>query len=571
MAEDSRNNDQIEEVQGGFLGFFTRMSPGQLVALGIMVFAGLVLIFSVFYYASREEMVPLFTAAVDAQSHVQIRDELNTRGIDYTVSDGNKFLVPKSRAQALRTEFEAMNIAPSNNTGWDVLDQTNPLKAGESMMKLKKLQALELEIENMLEANPMVMAAKVKIRPAKDSPFADETEPAKASIMLRLKSMAKMGPNQVMAMQQLVASSIEGASPGDVTITDQHYNLLTRPQADDAELAMSSSNLELQSKYERDLENKIEALLETWLGPGKSIAKVSLNLNFDQTERLVKVYGGADAEGEPQAYAEQIKTETIRRGDNLQGATGAAPNTAQGGIPQDTANDAGTNINRQNETKQYFVNEEQIKTREAPFSIDRMTIALQLDYKETEVETRQPGFFDKLTSTTPDWIETRYEPLTQEELARVEELAKGATGFEAQRDFISIANFPFKPPISKRAQAAMDTGLLLEYLQRWTPFILRMILFAAFVFVAISLFRRFVAPILQQAQLEEPAISAALPSGPPKTVAELESELEQEIEASIPSAQLSKSEIMKKRLIEMTQTDPEAVAGLVRTWLLEEE
>lgn len=570
MAANDKDQ-QVEETQSGFMSAFYKMAPGQLVALGIMVFAGLMLIFSVFYYASREEMVPLFTQPIDSQTHVQIRDELNARGIDYTVSDSNKFLVPKSRARALRTEFEALDLAPSNNNGWDVLDDTNPLKAGESMMKLKKLQALEVEIEGMLEQNPSVMGAKVKIRPAKDSPFADETEPAKASVMLRLKNMAKMNGNQVIAMQQMVASSIEGANPDDVTITDQYYNLLTRPTSDDSELAASSNNLELKAKYERDLENKVESLLETWLGPGKSIAKVTLDLNFDQVETVEKKYGGADAEGEPQAYAEQIKSETIRRGNALEGATGAAPNTAQGGIPQDTAADGGTNIDRQNETKQYFVDEVQQKTRQAPFSITRMTIALQLDYKETEVETREPGLFDKLTKTTPDWIETTYEPLTEDELQRVRSLVKGATGFLDTRDFLSVANFPFKPPISKRAQAAMDTGLLLEYLKKWAPFILQMIVFVMFVMVAISLFRRFVAPILQQAQLEEPAISAALPSGPPKTVAELESELEQEIEASIPSAQLSKSEIMKKRLIEMTQTDPEAVAGLVRTWLLEEE
>ena len=213
-----------------------------------------------------------------------------------------------------------------------------------------------------------------------------------------------------------------------------------------------------------------------------------------------------------------------------------------------------------------------ITVDEAPYRIDRMSIALQLDYKETEIETKKPGFFAKLTKTTPDWIETKYEPLSQDEIAQVEELVKGAVGFQEPRgDFLSVQNFAFKPLISKKAQAAMDTGLLLEYINKWTPTLIRLIIFVLFVLFGISLFRRFVAPILQQAQLEEPAISAALPSGPPKTVAELESELEQEIESSIPSTQLSKTEIMKKRLIEMVQQDPETVSGLVRTWLLEDE
>ena len=547
-----------------------QLSTGQFIALIIMGVASLLLVFSIIFYTNTEEKEPLFPVKVDAATQVQIQEELRSRQVDFEISETGKILVPKSKARALRTEFEAMDITPDGKSGMSVLDETNPLKAGEQMMRLKAIQALELDLQRMLEENPMVLKALVQVVPAKDSPFADETQPAKASVMLRLKNMAELGKAQVRGMQHALANAIEGAGIDDIIITDHLGNLLSVPGSQDETLGMSQSNLDLKAKMERDLESKIHQIVGTFLGDSKVKARVSLDVNFDQVQTVQKQFGGADAEGEPQRYSEQTKREDIRRAGPAGDTVGAAANTAQGQIPTTNA-EGGSTIVRNTNTNQYFVDELQTTTRVQPFEVDRMSIALQLDYKEVETEKEKPGFFAKLTKTQADWIEVSHEPLAQTELDQVRELVEGATGFRDGRDFLSIQNFRFKPPVSKKLQASMDTGQLLELIKVWTPRILQIFIFIMFVLLGISLFRRFVAPILQQAQLEEPALSAALPSGPPKTVAELESELEAEIESSIPSAQLSKAEIMKKRLIEMVQQDPETVSGLVRTWLLEDE
>ncbi len=550
---------------------FKQMSVGQLISLGVIMISGLILVFSVFYYAMSEEKEPLFMQRVDAKTQVQIEQELRSRQIDFEISETGKILVPKSKARALRTEFEALEITPDGRGGMAILESTNPLEAGEQMMKLRSIEALKLDIQKMLEENPNVLKAQVQVVPAKDSPFADETINAKASVMLRLKSYAEMTQGQIRGMQQAVASAIEGADLKDVSITDQYYNLLTPSVSEEESIGLSQSNLDIRAKMERDYEQKIEKIVGSFLGQDKVQAEVSLDINFDQVETVEKTFGGPDAEGEPQRYSEQTKTETVRRGDAGGDAVGVAANTAQGQIPTAAQAAGGSAIQRNTQTNQYFIDELQTRIRNAPYQIQRMSIALQLDYKELEIEKEKPGFFAKLTKTTPDWIETSVVPLTEEELQNVRDLVVGATGFVANRDFLSVQNFPFKPPISKKARASMETGLLLDYVREWTQPILQLIIFILFVLLLISLFRRFVAPILQQAQLEEEAVAAAIPAGPPKTVAELESELEQEIESSIPNAQLSKSEIMKKRLIEMVQQDPEAVSGLVRTWLIEDD
>lgn len=549
-----------------------QFTPGQLVSLGIIVLASLALIGSIFYYANREELAPLFGERLDAKTQKQIEAELILREVHYEVSSKGRIMVPMSKVLELQTDFEAMDILPSGKSGMNLMDETNPLKAGEFMMRLKSLYALSVDLERRLEENPFVMKAEVKIVPAKDSPFADESSSAKASVMLRLKTHTELNNQQVMGMQRSVSSAIEGADLDDVTITDQYYNLLSRPPSDDTAAGVSNTNLEVKARMERDLERKIHQIVETFLGRGKAKARVSMDVDFDQISTVEKRYGGVDAEGEPQRYSEQNKNETIARDGNAGNAVGTAANTAQGAVPVAGQGTNASNIQRNTQTNQYFVDELQTSTQHSPYDVERISVALQLDYKTVEKVEGQPTFFAKLTTTNPDWIKTSYEPLTQDELARIRGLVEAAIGYQAPRgDNISIQNFEFRPMISKKAAATMETGGLLDFVREWSIPVLQLIVFILFVMWGISLFRRFVAPILQQAQLEEPALSAALPSGPPKTVAELESELEQEIEATSPSAQLSKSEIMKKRLMEMVQQDPDSVAGLVRTWLLEDD
>ncbi|MDJ0838074.1 MAG: flagellar basal-body MS-ring/collar protein FliF [Acidobacteriota bacterium] len=549
----------------------SQLTTGQMISLGVIVVASLFLVYGIFVFVTREEMVPLYDVPMSAKGQVAIETELNTRGVEFQSTGDGRILVPQSKAMDLRTQFEALDMAPQSKAGMAMMDDTNPLKAGDYMIRMKARQAKGEEIEMMLEENPHVQKAKVEISPHKDSPFADETEPAKVSVMLRLKNYAELKKTQILGMQRMIAAAVEGANPDSVVITDQYGNQLTAPPSDDDSISMSQSNLGIKAQMERDMEGKIHEIVETFLGPGKVKARVSLDVNFDQIQQIEKTFGGDDAEGEPQKYNEQSKTEKIQRQGPAGDAVGAAANTAQGQIPPAGEGAEGSTIDRETLTNQYYVNEQQVTTRQQPHTIERRSIALQLDYKLDVTVAEPPGFFAKLTKTQPDWIEEKLVPLTRDELDRIEELVKGATGFVEGKDFISIQNFEFKPLVSKKAQAAMETGLLFEYIDRWTKPVLTTIIFVIIMMVGFSLFRRFVAPILQQAQLEEPALSAALPSGPPKTVAELESELEAEIEASSPTAQLSKSEIMKKRLVEMVQQDPESVASLVRTWLLEDE
>jgi flagellar biosynthesis/type III secretory pathway M-ring protein FliF/YscJ len=293
-------------------------------------------------------------------------------------------------------------------------------------------------------------------------------------------------------------------------------------------------------------------------------------VDFDQIERKERKYGGPDAEGEPQAVYDQQREEASNRGAGSQNVVGAAANTAQGAIPDPTVAD-GSSSQKRASTRQYLVDETNQTTVQAPFDIQRISVALNLDYKETELVQAKPNVFMRLLKQDADWIETKREPLSQEEIDRIQELVKASVGFVENRDAISIHNFSFQPAIGLRAQASMEMSSFSENLRGWVPWLIQIGLFALLFLTGLRMFKRFIAPILAQAQMEEPALVTALPSSTPKTVAELESEIQQELEAGIPSRQMSKSDIIRKRVVEVVQTDSAAAASLLRTWMLEDD
>jgi len=571
MAEDKEKagrEPSEKMIQIDVVKFLQGLNKGQLISLGIMALAAGFLLISVFLYATQEKMVPLFRTPVDAKTFMEIKDILNNRKVNYETERNHKILVPETQADDLRVEFEALDITSEGKDGYSYLDQTNPLKAGETMMGIQKLRAKEANLSRYLKKNPSIKNAYVSITPAKDSPFADEQRPAKASVMLELVQLNKVPKSSIEGIQQYIANAIDGAKPENIIITDQFYNLLTPSVPEDDDSAISQNNLQIKNEMERKLVQKILNVVEPILGPGKVVAQVSLDVDFNKKQTVAKVYGGPDNEGEPIKLTTEVKNEQTNRNGQA-GTSGASANVLQGAIPQTTA--AGSASTKNTETVNYLIDERETTVVEAPFQVQRISVALNLDHKEVEKEEEAPGFFSSLFSSGPDPFDMETVALTPEELSQIENLAKAAVGFVAKRDYFSINNFPFKAPISRKAIASIRSNQVIDRIKQWSPWVMQVLVFLAFALVAMRMFRRFVVPILEQAQLEEPVVAPALPSGTPKTVAELESELDEELRGKVPSADVTKSEIMRKRVLEFIKEEPETACGLLRTWLMEEE
>ena len=124
----------------------------------------------------------------------------------------------------------AAGLPKSGRIGFELFDKAN-LGATEFTEHVNYRRALEGELERSVMSLAEVEQARVHLTFPKESVFLDEQQPAKASVLVRLRPGARLAPQNVLAIDHLVASAVEGLSPDAVSVLDMNGNLLGRPEA----------------------------------------------------------------------------------------------------------------------------------------------------------------------------------------------------------------------------------------------------------------------------------------------------------------------------------------------------
>src|ERR1043166_6943500 len=96
--------------------------------------------------------------------------------------------------------------------GFQLFDKTN-LGATEFTEHVNYRRALEGELERSVMAMAEVEQARVHLTFPKDSVFLDAQQPGKASVLVKTRPGARISPANVLAINHLVASAVEGLTP----------------------------------------------------------------------------------------------------------------------------------------------------------------------------------------------------------------------------------------------------------------------------------------------------------------------------------------------------------------------
>ena len=91
----------------------------------------------------------------------------------------------------------------------------------------------------------------------------------------------------------LVAGSVENLSPNNITIIDSQGNPLFDPyQEPEGQFGFTAAEkqLALTRKFEKEVEGRLRSILERVYGPGRAVAMVSAELDFDTREQTSVTY-----------------------------------------------------------------------------------------------------------------------------------------------------------------------------------------------------------------------------------------------------------------------------------------
>lgn len=394
----------------------------KLVLAGVVaiVFA---VILTLFLWLPKQDYQILF-GNLSPEDAGSVISKLKEKKIPYEVRD-NAIYVPSEKVHELRLELASHGI-PSGGVGFEIFDKTQ-IGLTEFSQRVNYIRALQGELQRTIRQIQEVQHVRVHIAIPEKTIFIEREEKPTASVVLKLKPGRTLTKEQVASIVHLVASSVEGLSPQNITVVDQYGNLLSVPH--DPTQIVDSSQIEYKRNIEKLYERSIQSMLESIVGKGKATVRVSADIDFSKVEKIEEKY-------DPDIVA--IKSEQRM----LEKIISPQP----GGIPGVLSNQPGqqpflttqsVQSQRQQETINYEVSKSINKILQPTGEIKKISVAVLVDgvYKE------EKG--GKV-----------YVPRTEEEIKKYRELIQAAIGYNKERgDQVIVESIPFevvpeeKPPV----------------------------------------------------------------------------------------------------------------------------
>ena len=558
-----------QQIASRLKALMSSLHPAQLASLVAAFVLVVGIVVGSAWWLNTPSYVPLFVD-MDNETAREVTTRLKSMKVAYRLDEGGRTVrVPHERADELRLELTSQGMPSSGRVGYEIFDRTS-FADTEFQEQVKFRRALEGELARTIGTIAEVDSARVHLTLGKEVLFG-EPEPAKASVVLKLRGQRSLPPAAVTGLSNLVAYSVQGLRPESVVILDGSGRPLSRPNVDD-ETPGSAGQIERQHRLEQEMGARVVALLQPVVGPDRVRVNVAVKLNQATVEQTVDAYDPAVVVRSRQVASDS--TSTVAAPLLLAGARGNAPPAPedpkdpkkpadaaqQKAASQASQPQATTGASRTTETTNYEVGHTTTVTQRPAGDIARLSVAVIVD-DDAVVKKGQDG----KTQTTR-------KPRTPEELQAIEALVVAAVGLEPERGAqIKVQNLSFEEPVFEEA-APLTT---LQQVTRYTPQIwegARMLL-VGLVGIAALLF--FVKPLMQRSLLPAPqglVATIAGPGQPIRTVADLEHEIEAQLDASTaPKLDSRRLPVLARRASAVTAKEPESAAKLLRSWINEGE
>ncbi|MHC0051981.1 flagellar basal-body MS-ring/collar protein FliF [Actibacterium sp. D379-3] len=414
------------------IAVWSNLDPRRRVIVALATLAMFAAILAMSRMATTPQMALLYSGLKNSAAG-EVVQALEQRGAAYEVRNGAIY-VDGAQRDELRMTLASEGLPAAGGAGYELLDNLSGFGTTSQMFDAAYWRAKEGELARTILANPQIRSARVHIANSSGQPFRRDLKPTAAITVTT--GGGTLSPGQAKALKYLVASSVAGLSPEDVSVIDAAGGLVV---SGDEELSPSLGGADRAEI----LKHNVERLLSARMGPGKAVVEVSVDTVTDRESIVERRF-------DPDSRV-AISTDTEERSTSARDQGGAAVTVASN-LPD---GDAGTDRNSSSsntETRErvnFEVSETQREVHKTPGAIKRITVAVMLDGLRTVDDTG-----------TEVW-----RPLPDAELRALEELVASAVGFDAARgDVITLRSMPFDPvvPAGTLAEAGLLDRLALD-------------------------------------------------------------------------------------------------------------
>lgn len=431
---------------------------GLLVGLAASIAIG----FGMVLWSQQPDYKPLYGSlnGVDANKVVEA---LTAADIGYKIEpNSGALLVKADDLGRARMKVAGAGLAPTdNNVGFEILDKEQALGTSQFMEATNYRRGLEGELARTVSSLNNVKAARVHLAIPKSSVFVRDDRKPSASVLVELYPGRTLEPSQVLAIVNLVATSVPELDKSQVTVVDQKGNLLS-DQQELSELTMAGKQFDFTRRMESNFTQRVHSILAPVLGNGRYKAEVSADVDFSAVESTSESFNP----DQPALRSEQVNNEERQNSSGPQGVPGALSNQPPGpaSSPQTTAQNAGGDFVAPGQplkdaNGQTIIDPKTGKPELAPYPTDKRqqnTRNYELD-RSVSYTKQQQGRLRRLSVAVvlddrmiadPKTGEISHQPWSADELARFTRLVQDAVGYDASRgDSVSVINAPFAPEL----------------------------------------------------------------------------------------------------------------------------
>ena len=363
----------------------------------------------------------LLYSNLDLKEAGTITQALDQGNIKYEVKgDGSTILVPRDQVASTRLMLSSKGLPTAASVGYEIFDNASAMGQTDFVQQLNRQRALEGELGRTIMGLDGITSARVHLVLPKRQLFEQESEQPSASVSVGVGGR-EPGPDQVRAMQNLVAGAVPNLKADRVTVVDQHAKTLSG-----GDTGMAAEADGRKGEVEQRIAKQVKTMVEGIVGAGKARVNVTADIDLAQITTHKEAF---DPDGQV------VRSESTTDEKSQEGSTGgnvqaSAAAKIPGGSTVDPGGDASNNSGKQESTTNYDITKTITTEVREPGAVKKIAVAVAVDGVTGPADKKgKPG---------------AYSPRSAAEMTQIEQLVRTAVGFDQARgDQVTVLNVKF--------------------------------------------------------------------------------------------------------------------------------
>lgn len=541
-----------------------------IVAVAALLIVGFIFMLS---FSSRPAEAYLFTTPLEKNDFLRITNKLTQWNIQFKTREG-KYIIVKDEdtASYLRMKLGLAGVLPSGIKGWELFD-TQAWTTTDFERNVNLRRAIIGEITRHIKMLEDIEDVSIQVTMPKPTLYIDEEEPYTASVIITPAPYSDITENKqkIQGLIKLIAFGVDKLKPENIVVTDSHGRILSdfKKFEDASYLNRARQEWEIKEKMRLKMQREIAEKLKAVLGKDKVDVSVEVNLDFDQKKiektEYIPIVKRQDNPRTPYDETEVVmnvvrsEKETTEKFEGVglvpEGPPGVEPNIPPG---YKEAMGQGSKYEKSEKVKNYEISQQVSRIESAPFRIKRISAAVWVDGTWKKVYDKN----GKPVLTEEGGIKREYIPRSPEEMKKIEEIVKGAIGYNPLRqDTVVVQNIKFD-----RTKEFAEEDAYLKRREQMRKTLLSALIALFAIFIVTLAYRAISREVERRRRIKEEELARQQQL---MREAALKTAEEEGVEVELSPEERARLE-MQENVINIAREHPEEVAKLIRTWLAEE-